>query len=102
MLYSRSLILLLTLFHSTADPVFSSWYIDKLNIPVRRIPGIVGRNLVGLYSIMAEKMKSSPIALGKGGNPIFAQAKTSQSAGSVRNRVLIPRLALRARVPVRS
>jgi len=51
---------------------------------------------------MAENMKSSPIALGKGGRPILAQANKSHSVGRVRYIVFIPRLAVRVRVPVRS
>lgn len=55
---------------------------DRLNIEVNSTPSRVGRYLRILWEMIAEIARSSPMALGKGGRPRFAQAKISQSEGS--------------------
>lgn len=69
---------------------------------MKTTPVRVGMKFVSPCCTTAENMKSSPMAFGKGGNPRLAQANKSHRRGRRINKLLIPRLTFRVRVPVRS
>jgi len=100
--YSRSLIVLVVLFHLKWDPLFSSWNIIKLKIPVKIIPIREGIKLLRPCLMIDENIINSPMALGRGGRPRFAAAKINQRVGNRRNKLFRPRLTRRVRDPVRS
>lgn len=100
--HSRSFKVQDIVFQEKFLPVLVYWNIVSLNTAVSVTPRRTGSSRRFLCFRMEENSIISPMALGSGGRPKFAQARSSHVSGNRVNMYFSPRLILSVRVLVRS